>query len=185
MTPKSDVLWLSPLRGPEPRPRSLPTPRALVHPREPQRGASADAWQLAPVSRIPLHFPICFTGGGGSDFKIQIPLIRAGFGLGSELGQSMGCFSLPVAFMFPSCIFPEARLNSSCPGQHAGRAYEPKGRVTRNDVGNDHHGPASSSPVPPQSLHPAPSAGPSGRCSHRGRCVAPSPPEHLGEGEGS
>lgn len=156
MTPKSEVLQLSPLRGPDPRPRSLPTPRALVHPREPQRGASADAWQLAPVSRIPLHFSICFTGGGGeSDFKIQIPLIRAGFGLGSELGQSMGCFSLPVAFMFPSRIFPEARLNSSCPGQHAGRAHEPKGRVTRNDVGNDHHGPASSSPCPSPVLAPS------------------------------
>lgn len=97
--------------------------------------------------------------GGGSAFKIQIPLIRAGFGLGSELGQGMGCFSLPVAFMFPSCIFPGARLNLSLPGQHAARAHEPKGELyTRH--GHNHHGPASSSPCPslvlvPSTQHPA------------------------------
>lgn len=90
-----------------------------------------DAWQLAPISRIPLHLPICFTegggGGAGSDFKIHIPLIRAGFGLGSELGQGMGCFILPVAFIFPSCIFPGARLSSSFPGRCAARGHRPKG----------------------------------------------------------
>lgn len=82
--------------------------------------------QLVPVPQTPLRFPIYFAGGG-SDFKIQIALIRAGFGLGSELGQGMGCFSLPFAFIFPSCILPGAWLNSSFPGQQAARARKPKG----------------------------------------------------------
>lgn len=48
----------------------------------------------APNSQIPN--PIGVPGLGGSDSRVQIPPIRTGLGLGSELGQAVASSTLPV-----------------------------------------------------------------------------------------
>lgn len=90
---------------------------------------TCSSWLASPKSRC-----ICLTWGG-SDFKIQIPPIRAGCGLGSELGQGIGSFILHGAFLFPPCIFLGA--NRSLPGQTTACARGPVG-IT-HDVRHGHN----------------------------------------------
>lgn len=165
--PKSEVPCLSPCRGTKAKfPSQATGPgEAVVAVMSPTGHRSPFIWicpwepsgilcgHVAAGSHRPspaafYHLP-CW---GGSDFKIQIPPIRAGCGLGSELGQGIGSFILCGAFLFLPCIFLGA--NWRFLGQTTARARGPAG-VT-HDVRHRHNAAAwlRAAPVPSWSLYP-------------------------------